>query len=145
MLNGELNSDALNFWVCDHLSNLRGITLWMRQNPRPANVLDVANHALGFAAKFGGALLQPAIEFVKLVLHFLYVGSHQGFVAELSLFMDFRHAEILAMNQFVETDLDMSKNGFSFALSFGRCLSKEGLKCLFDQNLFGNISIWKSA
>ena len=87
----------------------------MWQDPGAPVMLNVPDHALGFLAQFGGVPLQPTVQFVEFVFNLLYVGEEQRGVARLSNGMEICHPQILAVDQFVETDFQVAGDNGDFA------------------------------
>jgi hypothetical protein len=142
VVDGDLDGDLLDFRVGDHGGDVGGGALRMREDPGAAQVLDVANHALLFAAEFGAAGFEPAVEFIEAVLDLLDVGREWlGRVAALLHFEQVGKTEILAVNQLVQADFQVAGDGFRFARTLGGDLGQHGVEGMLDKELLGGSAI----
>ena len=112
----------------------------MRQNPGPAEVLDVADGALPFLLQFVAAALQAAVQFVQPVLNLLLVGLKEGRIG-LRLLEEGRHAEVLAVDQLVEAEFQVARDGLRFPQPFGGDLRQQRIEGLFDQDQLGGLAV----
>lgn len=86
----------------------------------------------------GAAGFEPAVEFVEAVLDLLEVGGKRlRAIAPLLHFEEISKAEVLAVDQLVQADFQVTRDGVRFAGTLSGNLGKHGIQGMVDEELFG--------
>src|SRR5258708_37095340 len=88
--------------------------------------------------------LKPAIQLFQPVLGGLYVGGKQGSGVACFLLLDkLTEPDVLAFDEFIETNFDMPLDDLCFLLTLTRYFIKKGSKGLFHNRLLNLVAQWQ--
>ena len=105
-------------------------------------MVDVTNHTFAFALEFSPAVFETAVEFVEPGLGRFEIGGKGLRVISALLHVEqLSKAEVLAMDQRVEADFEMSGDSLCFARTLGGDFGEHRVQCAMDEILFGGRSV----
>src|SRR5713101_8912975 len=109
----------------------------MRKNPSPSVMTNVGNSAVPLLLQFHTPPLQPPVKFVQAIFCCLNIRCQQRTsVTSLLLFQQFRHVEVVPVDQSVEADFDMLSDCGNLLFSLHRNLSQERLESILNHSVF---------